>query len=136
VPLRADREVALVQITRVVQDQHPVRVAERVDDIAAHVVTHTVCVPDRLTQQPLHRARRTIPGLFRQLPTRTGVHIGQQPEQERPSRNARACRRGSTRPNRPAIAANPVSNSASHCSTATLCPAATARYSIVSTSHR
>jgi len=29
-----------------------------------------------------------------------------------PSRNERACRRGSTRPNRPAIAANPVSKSA------------------------
>jgi hypothetical protein len=40
------------------------------------------------------------------------------------------------RENWPAIHANPVSNSASHCSASTLCPAAAARSSAVSTSQQ
>jgi hypothetical protein len=60
--------------------------------------------PSRLPQQSLHRVRRGISGLLGQLPTRPAIHIGQQSEQERS-----ACRRGSTRPNRPATRANPVS---------------------------
>jgi hypothetical protein len=51
-------------------------------NVTRHRAHHRV--PNRLTQQPLHRVRRTIPGLLRQRPTPTGVHTGQQPEQKRP----------------------------------------------------
>jgi hypothetical protein len=87
--LRPDGELTLFQITCVIQDQHAVRVAERVGDVAAHVVTHALGVPDRLTQQPLHCVRRRVSGLLRHLPTRSGVHIGQQAEQKRTGPPAR-----------------------------------------------
>ena len=120
--------ISLFQVTGVVQDQHPAGVAERVDHVAAHVVTDLVGVPDRLTQQSLHRMRRTVSGLLGQLPTRPGVHIGHETEQERPRLPARL------HPSKPARdSCNPVSNSASHPSASTLSPAAAARSSLVLT---
>jgi hypothetical protein len=77
VALGTDRGLALLQITSVVEDQHPIRIAERVHRVAAHVVADCIGVPDRLAQQPLHRVRRHVSSLLGQLPTRSGVHIGQ-----------------------------------------------------------
>ena len=75
---------SLFQVSGVIQHQHRIGIAELIDHIAAHVVTHQVGVPHRLTQQPLHPMRRDVSGLLRQLPTRTRVHIRQQAKQKRP----------------------------------------------------
>ena len=74
---------ARFEITGVVEDQHPVGVTDRVDDVAPHVIADSISVPHRLPQQPLHRLRRGVTGLLRQLPTRAGIDIGEHPEQER-----------------------------------------------------
>jgi hypothetical protein len=62
-------EITLLEVTSVVQDQHAAQiakfVAQRVEHVAAHIVTHAVGVPDRLTQQPLHPVRRRVSGLLR-----------------------------------------------------------------------
>jgi hypothetical protein len=83
-PLHTDGVHTLLQVTGVVQDEDPTRVAKRIDHVPPHVVTHLVGVPHRLAQQSLHRMRRRVPGPLSQLPTRTIVYIRQQPEQERP----------------------------------------------------
>jgi hypothetical protein len=83
--LHTDRAAARLQISGVVQNQHRVAIAQRVDHVLPHVVAHFVGLSDRLTQQSLHPVRHTVTGPLGHLPTRPGVHIGQQPEQERPS---------------------------------------------------
>jgi hypothetical protein len=121
---------ASLQITGVVEDQYRARVAQLIEDVLSHVIAHRVGIPHRLAEQPLHPMWCTVSGLLSQLPT------GQlSTSDNRPSRNARACRRGSTRRNRPAMYAKPDSNSSTHSSAATLCPAAAARSLVVSTSH-
>jgi hypothetical protein len=82
--LHPDTVFTLLQITGVVENQHPAWIAERVDHVTARVVADRVGVPDRLAQQPLHAMRRGVPGLLSHLPTRPAVHIRQQAEQKRP----------------------------------------------------
>jgi hypothetical protein len=58
-------------VTRVVEDQRCVRVAERVDHEAAHVVGDRVGVADRLAEQARGACGDVCSGLLRQLPTPT-----------------------------------------------------------------
>jgi hypothetical protein len=67
---------ALLEISGVVEDQHAIRLAQFVGHVRAKVVPNRIGVPHRVAQQPLHRMRGAIPGLFRQLPARPTVHIG------------------------------------------------------------
>jgi hypothetical protein len=73
----------------VVQDQNRIGITQLVDHVLPHIVAHRIGVPDRITQQPLHPVRRGVSSLLSQLPTRTGIHIGQRAEQERPRPAAR-----------------------------------------------
>ena len=82
--LNSDRCGSRFQIARVVEDQHAARIPDRVGHIATDVVADSVGVPDRFTQQPLHRVRIGVPTLLRELPTRSCVHIGEHTQQERP----------------------------------------------------
>jgi hypothetical protein len=61
-------------------DQHPVA-AEVLQNVGADLVTHLVSVPAGVPQQPLHRARARMPGVFGQLPAVLALDAGHQPEQ-------------------------------------------------------
>jgi hypothetical protein len=63
----------------VVEDQHPVAVAELLDDVLAHVVTDPVNVPVRPPQQPLHPVRRHLASPFGQRPAVLALQPGDQP---------------------------------------------------------
>jgi hypothetical protein len=59
---------ALLPIAGLVHHQHPVRVAQVLDQVGADVVTHPVVVPHRPGQQVLHPIRGGIPGVLGQRP--------------------------------------------------------------------
>ena len=90
-------------------------------DQVAHVIEYRIGVPDRLAQQPLHRRRVRQTRVLGQVPAVLALDPREQPEQEQP-----AVRRGSTRRNRPAIAAATWSNNACQAAGSTLWPTATA----------
>ena len=58
----------LRQEPRVVHDQHPARLTERLDPVVANTVSDTVDVPGRPTQQPLRPIRPHLAGLLNQRP--------------------------------------------------------------------
>ena len=55
--LHPDAVSAGFEVAGVVEDQHRLRMSDRVDDIAAHIVADRVRVPDGLAEQSLHRLR-------------------------------------------------------------------------------
>jgi hypothetical protein len=77
---------ALLQVTGLVRNQHPVGVAEMSHHKGAEVVADCLGVPAGLAQQPLHRVRSGMTGRLGQSPAGLARHVRQQPEQEIPSR--------------------------------------------------
>jgi hypothetical protein len=51
--LHPHRLAGLLEITGLIHDQHRLRVAERLDQVGAHVIADPVLVPDRPAQQLL-----------------------------------------------------------------------------------
>jgi len=76
-PLHADAALALLQITRLVNDRDRVRLAERVDHVVAQIFTHGVGVPLRARQQMLQPVRRHVTALLRDRPAVLAVQPGQ-----------------------------------------------------------
>jgi hypothetical protein len=66
--LDPDRSGAFLDVTGLVDHQHRVGVAERVDDIVAQVITYPVGVPTRPREQVLHPVRVSVPGVFGDRP--------------------------------------------------------------------
>jgi hypothetical protein len=92
-----------------------------------------LCRPRRRADEG-RRGRAQDPSTAVELcprPTTLGLYIGEQAQHER-----RTVRRGSTRPNRPAIRSIVSSDNARHAAGSTPWPVATARSSVVFTSHR
>ena len=79
--------VAFLQIPGLVRDQYTIRITEALHDQRAYVVADGVGVPHRSIQQPLHRVWAGMAGMFRELPTRLHLKIGQQAGHE-PCRRA------------------------------------------------
>jgi hypothetical protein len=90
------------------------------DHVSAQVIAHAVVVPYRPGQQVLHPIRGGIPGVLGERPAVLAWQVRQQP-----STNARARRRGSTRPNRAATRPSNASSSPCQRAGSTLWPAAT-----------
>jgi hypothetical protein len=83
-PLHARRGGALLQVPGLVDDQHRTRVAEVLEDIAAHVIADAVSIPLRAGQQVLHPVRRGVPGVLGDRPAVHPRQLRQQPQRERP----------------------------------------------------
>jgi hypothetical protein len=75
---------ALLQEPGLVDDQHAGGVAEVLHDVAAHVITHSVGVPVRRVQQPLHPVRGRVPRDLGQRPAVLARQRSQQPAHIRP----------------------------------------------------
>ena len=118
----------LLQEAGLVRDQHPVGVPQLVSDVRADVIADLVSVPLRRPEQPLQLVRCAVPGVFGQPPTVLPTNARQ-----KTGDRSFAVVRGSTRVNRAAIRANASSNIDCHRTGFTLCPAATARSSVVLT---
>ncbi|MFF8381932.1 hypothetical protein ACF07V_38235 [Streptomyces sp. NPDC015661] len=93
--------------------------------VLTHVVAHPVGVPPGPAEQVLHAVRTCLPG---PLGNRPAVFAGR--SDSSPSPKPRTRRRGSTRPNRPAIRPIRTSNVSCRRAGSTLRPAATARSSV------
>jgi hypothetical protein len=94
--LDPDRARALLHVAGLVDHQHRVGVAEVTDDVVTQVVTGTVGVPDRPSQEVLHPLRIGIPGVFGDAPTVLARQVRQQPTHER------ACSAAGLHPGEPA----------------------------------
>jgi len=81
-PLHPDRVLALLQITGLVNHQDRVRLAERLDHVAAQIVTNAVGVPLRARQQMLQAVRGHTAALLRDRPAVLAVQPGQHPEHQ------------------------------------------------------
>jgi hypothetical protein len=64
--LHTDRVRVLLQIASLIYHQHAVGLTEPSDEIPAQIVTHTIGVPFRLTQQVLQAIRRAMAGVLGQ----------------------------------------------------------------------
>ena len=64
---------ALLDVAGLVEHQHPVRRAQRLDHIAAQVLAHPALVPHRPVQQPLHPVRRALTRGLRHRPPVAGL---------------------------------------------------------------
>ena len=62
-------------------DQYRVRVAEVLSNVPAEIITHAVCFPDRLVEQPLHPVRAVLARRFGQRPPVLARQRGEQPHQ-------------------------------------------------------
>jgi len=67
-PLHAGRAGALLHEPGVIHDQHTIRLAQPVDHVVPHIVTDTVDVPVRPTQQSLHPIRTDLASMLSQRP--------------------------------------------------------------------
>ena len=73
---------ALLDVAGLVEHQHPVRRAQRLDHIAPQVLAHPALVPHRPVEQPLHPVRRALP---RPAPPSTRCASLQRPATATPS---------------------------------------------------
>jgi hypothetical protein len=87
--LHPNRPGALLEVARLVDDQHGVRLAEVLDQVGAEVVADAVLVPDRPGQQVLHPVRAGVAGVLGERPAVLARQVGQQPAHERPGSPAR-----------------------------------------------
>jgi hypothetical protein len=67
-PLSPDRGSALLDITGLIDHQHPVRITQVVHHVIAQVIADPVGVPHRATQQVLHAIRAGVPGVLGDSP--------------------------------------------------------------------
>jgi hypothetical protein len=90
--LHPGRLAALLEEPGLVDHQHPARVTQVLDHVAAHVVAQGVGVPAGGGQQPLHPVRRRLPGVLGQLPAVLAPDVTEQAAQEpgRPAADLRA----------------------------------------------
>jgi hypothetical protein len=82
--LHPHRLAALPEIPGLVEDQHRLRVAERLDQVGAEVIADPVVVPHRTAQQVLHPIRGGVAGVLGDRPAVLARQVGQQPVHERP----------------------------------------------------
>jgi site-specific DNA recombinase len=80
--LHPGRLGALLEEAGLIHHQHPVRVAELLGDVAAHVVAERAWVPAGAGQQPLHPVRGGLLRVLGQLPAVLAVNPTQQATQE------------------------------------------------------
>ena len=92
----ASRFVAAFGETALINDQEGGLLAELFQDVLAQIITHQIGIPDRLGEQALHAIRRSLSGLFSQLPailafngTEDTLQIGQCPPTRFRSRKTR-----------------------------------------------
>jgi hypothetical protein len=81
--LHPDAVSAFLQVTGLVDHQHRARVAERVDDVAAHVVADRVSVPRRTAEQMLQPIGRGITTMLGDRPAVLAIQPGQHPQHQR-----------------------------------------------------
>jgi hypothetical protein len=62
--LHPGRAGAVLEVARLVDDQHGLRVAEVLGHVGAHVITHAVFVPHRPAQQVLQAVRGGLAGVL------------------------------------------------------------------------
>jgi hypothetical protein len=74
---------ALLQIIRLVDGQHRLRVAEMLDEVGAHVVADRVLVPDGPGEQVLHPVRALVAGVLGDRPAVLAWQVRQESENER-----------------------------------------------------
>jgi hypothetical protein len=84
VPLHADGMPALLQVTRLVDDQHRLRVAETVTDELTDVGTYRSVVPPHPGSADLASRRAKIPGMLGDRPAVLGWERREQPKYEVP----------------------------------------------------
>jgi hypothetical protein len=82
--LHPDRVHTLLEVSGLVDHEHPVGVAERADDVVAQVIAHSVGVLTRAGKQVLHAMWIRITGMLGDGPTILPRQIRQQAEHERP----------------------------------------------------
>jgi hypothetical protein len=82
--LHPHRPGALLEVARLVDDQHRGVLAQVLDHIRAEVVADAVLVPDRPGQQVLHPIRAGIAGVLGDRPAVLAWQVAQQPQHERP----------------------------------------------------
>lgn len=80
-PLHSRRGTALLHETGLVDNENGAVGAEVFDGVGTQVVADSIGVPAGVAQQPLHRPRPRMPGLFGQLPAVLPLRLRQQPEQ-------------------------------------------------------
>ncbi len=124
--LHPGRGGALLYIAGLIDDQHRARVTKVLDDVAPQVITDTVGVPPGPPQRCC-----IPPGVGSPACSAIDQQFFLGRSDSNRSTNARARRRGSTRPNRPAIRLISSSNISGHRAGSTLASAATARSSRV-----
>ena len=77
-PGDAGRGVALLDEPGLVEDQHPVVLAEVLEDVSAHVVAHPAGFPLGTAEQVLEPVGRAVTGLLGELPGVLTLHRTQQ----------------------------------------------------------
>jgi len=77
--LYPDRLRAFLKETSLVHDQHAVRIAQILNHVGLQVVTHTIRVPLRRIEQPLHPLRTRLTQLFGKLPAILALDAREQP---------------------------------------------------------
>jgi hypothetical protein len=80
-PSDAGAPLALLQEARFVDDQHAVRLAQMLGDIADEVVAHRISVPPRTADEVLKVDRRGVAGELRQLPAVLPLDAGHETPQ-------------------------------------------------------
>jgi hypothetical protein len=83
--LHSDRGRALLAVTRLIDHQHRLGVAEVLDEVVPNVVADGVLIPDRPAEQVLHAVRGGVPGVLGQAPAVLAWQVRKQPEHERAS---------------------------------------------------
>jgi hypothetical protein len=82
--LHPDRDSALLQIARLVDDQRCPFLAKVVDRPVANVVADGVLIPDRSGEQVLHPIGRAVAGVLGDRPAVLAGQLRQQPAHKRP----------------------------------------------------
>jgi hypothetical protein len=81
-PLHPDRVLALLQIARLIHHEHRVGLGERVDNVAAQVITHRVGVPARPSKQILQRVRSPVTAMLGDRPAVLALQPAQHPKHQ------------------------------------------------------
>ena len=115
-PHHPDGVAAGLEITRVVEDQH----SAGGSPIASTTYPRTSSRTASASQTASPSSRCIACGEVSPARSANCQHDRVSTSESTPSRNDRACRRGSRRLNRPAIRANPRANSSTHPATSTL----------------
>jgi hypothetical protein len=81
-PLHPDRVLALLQIARLINHEDRIRLGERVDNVAAQVITHRLGVPARSSKQMLQPVRSQVTAMLGDRPAVLALQPAQHPEHQ------------------------------------------------------